>query len=145
MCRLSLLAAIVALAAFGAVSSGSGSVVGQEPPVGNPPEADDEIQHQIAEFLLAANPSGEGGPGGSGIEEDPELWALFDQQQPDMSVTLGLDSVGGVVELPHEEGAPMQTADSTRPDAWLLAATVGFPSLFLGGVIWYMARGKAPG
>ena len=69
---------VAALAAFVGVAAA------QQPPVGNPPEPDDDLQHQIADMLMGSASAQSAGP----VEEDPALWDLFKQQQPDLTFTL---------------------------------------------------------
>ncbi len=88
--------AILTLLAFGlAVVAYTTPVYGQEPPVGNPSEPEDGLQQQIAQMLLGS------GGAASGIEEDPQLWALISQLTPDKEVTIGGEGVGGLAELPR--------------------------------------------
>lgn len=133
MRKLGFLPAVVLAAAMLALLSLPASVGGQEPPVGNPPEPDDELQQQIAQILLGSLQSAQAGP----VEEDPQLWDLIKQQQPDLTVTLGGEPVGGVAELPDVRGAPLQVADSTGPNVPLIMGiVVGLTAL--GGIACYM-------
>lgn len=74
----------------GFVLTGLGTMHAQDPPIGNPPEAEDDLQRQIADFLLSGQ--------GAGVEENPGLWALIDQLEPDNTLTLGGGLVGGLGE-----------------------------------------------
>lgn len=86
-------AVLVLLAVGFALLAYVAPVSGQEPPVGNPPESEDGLQQQIAQMLMNAG-------SGSGIEEDPQLWALISQLTPDGDFTLGGQEVGSIAELP---------------------------------------------
>ncbi|OGO51341.1 MAG: hypothetical protein A2148_10580 [Chloroflexi bacterium RBG_16_68_14] len=134
---LRVLMAVILLATMVAAFGWSGTIAGQEPPVGNPPEPDDDLQQQIAQLLLES--SSQSAPGGTGIEEDPQLWDLIKQQQPDLTVTLGGEPVGGVAEPSDVKGTPLQLADSTGPNVPLIVGiAVGLPAL--GGIAWYIRR-----
>lgn len=113
-----------------------GMAAAQEPPVGNPPEPDDDLQHQIADMLMRSVSAQSAGA----IEEDPSLWDLIKQQQPDLTVTLGGGPVGGVAELPDVQRAPVQTASQSSGPSLALVAALVVGLLALGAVGWYARR-----
>ena len=128
--RLLLTVAVLG-AAFAAFAGVAGA---QEPPVGNPPEPDDDLQYQIADMLIDET------GGAAGVEEEAALWELIKQQEPDMTVTLGDAGVGGIAELPDPQGAPVQVPaqSSGFSPAILVALLIG--ALALGAVGWYARR-----
>jgi len=130
---VALLSVSVLVAAFAAFS---GMAAAQEPPVGNPPEPDDDLQHQIADMLMGSSGAQSAGP----VEEDPSLWDLIKQQQPDLAVTLGGGPVGGVAELPDVQRAPAQTSHSSSGPSPALIAALLVGLLALGSVGWYARR-----
>ena len=137
MRSLRFLTAAVLLAAMLAALGWSGTVAGQGPPVGDPPEPDAEILQQIAELVLGAQAAGQP------VEEEL-IRELVRQLDPEMStaITLGGEPGGGIAELPDTKGMPLQATASIGPGTAFLVGVagiaVGVPAL--SGMAWYMRR-----
>jgi hypothetical protein len=122
---------VAAVALLGGTLVASNVLAGaQEPPVGNPPEPDDDLQHEIADILMGSLSAQSAGA----IEEDPTLWDVFKQQQPDLTVTLGDGGVGGIAELPDVQGAQAQVTDSSGPNRLLIVPIAVGGLLVSGGL-----------
>lgn len=75
----------------------SGGAAGAPPPVGDGPESNDSVLLQIAQVIQDKQQQGQ-------VAGEQDLRALTEQLTGATSITLGGDAVGGVAELPQNDG-----------------------------------------